>query len=66
MSTADRGPVLIVDASCLFEVVAGRPAAGRILRRLARDEEQAAPHIIDVEVFSTVQREHRLGRLDRT
>jgi predicted nucleic acid-binding protein len=59
--------VLIVDASCLFEVVARTTSkAARIRRRLSTDQEQAAPHLVDVEVFGAIQREHRLGRLDRT
>ena len=28
--------------------------------------EPAAPHIVDVEVFGVLRREHRRGRLDRT
>ena len=65
-STADRGPVLVVDASCLFEVVVGTPEAEPIRERLALDDDHAAPHVIDVEVFSMIRREHRLGRLDQT
>jgi predicted nucleic acid-binding protein len=61
-----RGPVLVVDASCLVEVLTGAPLAEPIRERLARDGDQAAPHIVDVEVFSVIRREHRLGRLDRT
>jgi predicted nucleic acid-binding protein len=58
--------VLVVDASCLFEVVTGAARAEPIRQRLALDEDHAAPHVIDVEVFSVIRREHRLGRLDRT
>ena len=61
-----RGPVLVVDASCLFEVLTGTTRAESIRHRLALNEDQAAPHVIDVEVFSVIRREHRLGRLDRT
>ena len=59
-------PVLVVDAACLFEVLAGTTRAEPIRQRLALDEDHAAPHIIDVEVFGVIRREHRLGRLDRT
>ena len=62
----DHGPVLVVDASCLVEVVTGTPLSEAIRERLALDTEQAAPHVIDVEVFGAIRREHRLGRLDRT
>jgi predicted nucleic acid-binding protein len=58
--------VLVVDASCLFEVLTGTPRAEPMRQRLALDEDHAAPHVIDVEVFSVIRREHRLGRLDQT
>jgi predicted nucleic acid-binding protein len=58
--------MLVVDASCLYEVVAGSSDAESIRARLGRDEEQAAPHIVDVEVFSVIRRQHRLGHLDAT
>jgi predicted nucleic acid-binding protein len=58
--------VLVVDASCLFEVLAGAEHAEQIRQRLSLDADHAAPHVIDVEVFSVIRREHRLGRLDRT
>ena len=62
----DRGRVLVVDASCLFEVLVGTTRAEPIRQWLALAEDHAAPHIIDVEVFSVIRREHRLGRLDHT
>jgi predicted nucleic acid-binding protein len=58
--------MLVVDASCLYEVVVGSPDAEAIRRRLASDTDQAAPHIIDVEVFGVIRREHLRGNLDPT
>ena len=58
--------MLVVDASCLFEVLTGTTRAPSIRQRLALDAEQAAPDIIDVEVFGVIRREHGLGRLDET
>jgi predicted nucleic acid-binding protein len=58
--------MLVVDASCLCEVLTGAAGAEEVRRRLAADEDQAAPHVVDVEVFSVIRREHMLGRLDRT
>lgn len=66
MSSAARGPMLIVDASCLCEVVIGGSGAEAIRHRLAADRDHAAPHIIDVEVFGIIRREHLRGDLDRT
>lgn len=58
--------MLVVDASALCEVVIGGQAAGAIATCLAADSDHAAPHIIDVEVFGVLRREHMRGRLDRT
>jgi predicted nucleic acid-binding protein len=58
--------MLVVDASCLFEVVADTPGAEVIRKRLASDPDQAAPHVIDVEVLNVVRRHHLAGRLERT
>lgn len=58
--------MLVVDASCLVEVLIGGRGAEAIRDRLAADGDHAAPHIVDVEVFGVVRREHLRGRLDRT
>jgi predicted nucleic acid-binding protein len=58
--------MLIVDASCLYEVVADAERAEAVRDRLARDPDQAAPHVIDVEVLSIIRRDRYLGRLDAT
>ncbi len=58
--------MLIVDASCLYEVLADAERSERVRDRLAADPDQGAPHIVDVEVLSIVRRDRRLGRLDAT
>jgi predicted nucleic acid-binding protein len=58
--------MLVVDASCLCEVLIGAPAAEAIRARLASDTDHAAPHVVDVEVFGVIRREYLAGRLDRT
>jgi predicted nucleic acid-binding protein len=58
--------MLVLDASCLYEVVIGGTEAEPVRRRLAGDEDQAAPHLIDVEVFGVIRREHHRGTLDAT
>ncbi|MDT5198301.1 MAG: hypothetical protein QOH20_5055, partial [Mycobacterium sp.] len=58
--------MLVVDASCLFEVVADTPRSGQIAARLAADADQAAPHVIDVEVLGVIRAQHLRGRLDGT
>jgi predicted nucleic acid-binding protein len=58
--------MLIVDATCLYELVADTRLASRIRQRLAADAEQAAPHVVDVEVLGTIRREYLFGRLDGT
>jgi len=58
--------MLIVDASCLYEVVADTDRAEQVRARLAADTDQAAPHVVDAEVLGIVRRDHLLGRLDAT
>jgi predicted nucleic acid-binding protein len=58
--------MLVVDASCLCEVLIGAPGAEAIRDRLAGESDHAAPHVVDVEVFGVIRREHLRGRLDRT
>jgi len=58
--------VLIVDASCLYEVVADTARADAVRSRLAADPDHAAPSVVDVEVVSIIRRDHLLGRLDPT
>lgn len=58
--------MLVVDASCLFEVVADTERAEAIAARLAADVDQAAPHIIDVEVMGVIRILHLRGQLDST
>jgi len=58
--------MLVVDASCLCEVLIGGHGAEAIEARLTGDVDHAAPHVVDVEVFGVIRREYLLGRLDRT
>lgn len=58
--------MLVVDASCLYEVLAGGVHSEQVRQRLAEDQDQAAPHVIDAEVLGIIRRDHMLGRLDRT
>ena len=58
--------MLVVDASCLFEVVADTPRADALAARLALDTDHAAPHVIDVEVMSVIRAQYLRGRLDST
>ncbi len=58
--------MLVVDASCLFEVVADTPRAGEIAARLATDADQMAPQVIDVEVLGVIRAHYLRGHLDGT
>jgi len=66
MSRVGRGQMLVVDASCLYEVVADTAQAEQVRRRLELDHDQAAPHVIDAEVLGIIRRDRLLGRLDET
>ncbi len=58
--------MLVVDASCLFEVVADSPRADTIAARMLADSDHAAPEIIDVEVLGVIRNQYLKGRLDTT
>ncbi|MGI8515067.1 MAG: type II toxin-antitoxin system VapC family toxin [Acidimicrobiia bacterium] len=58
--------MLVVDASCLVEVVIDSPRSEHIRERMAADPDQAAPHVVDIEVFSVIRRFRMLGRIDET
>lgn len=58
--------MLVIDASCLFGVVAGTTRSEAIRGRMAQDEDHAAPHAIDVEVLNVVRDQYLRGRLDPT
>ncbi len=58
--------MLVVDASCLYEVVADTPHAEAIRQHLAADPDHAAPHVIDAEVLGVIRRHHLTGALDPT
>lgn len=58
--------MIVVDASCLYEVLIDTPRSEEIRARLAGEPDQAAPHIVDIEVFSLIRRDHLAGHLDAT
>lgn len=49
--------MLVVDASCLYEVISEGPAAKATRAALALSDELAAPALIDVEVISLIRRD---------
>lgn len=58
--------MLVLDASALFEVVADTAAAEATRQHLIRDDDHAAPHLVDAEVLAVIQAKHRQGALDAT
>ncbi|MGH8958990.1 MAG: type II toxin-antitoxin system VapC family toxin [Acidimicrobiia bacterium] len=58
--------MLVVDASCLYEVVADGEASESVRQILAADADQAAPHLIDAEVLSLIRRDRFRNLLDST
>jgi predicted nucleic acid-binding protein len=57
--------MLIVDASCLYEILISKRGVEHIRARLV-DEDLAAPHVIDVEVLGIIRRDFLFGHLDAT
>lgn len=66
MRCEGRGPMLVVDASSVSEVLVRRPLAAAVLQRMRADTDHLAPHILDVEVFGVIRKEHLRGTLDTT
>ena len=58
--------VIVVDASCLYEVVIDTERSESIRTRLAADPDHAAPQVVDIEVFSLIRRDNLTGQLDDT
>jgi predicted nucleic acid-binding protein len=58
--------MLVVDASCLYQVLVDGVGAEEVRARLAADQDHAAPHLVDAEVLSLIRRDHLRGALDRT
>lgn len=58
--------MLVVDASCVYEVVTDGHGAPAARRALLADQAHAAPHVVDVETFGVIRRAHQRGELDRT
>ncbi len=57
--------MLVIDASCLYEVVADAERSEEVRQRMSADTDQA-PHIVDVEVLGVIRQHHLRGLLDRT
>jgi predicted nucleic acid-binding protein len=58
--------MLVVDASCVAEIVLAGPDADRVRPLLAADRDHAAPHLVDAEVLGVVRRVHLRGEIDGT
>jgi predicted nucleic acid-binding protein len=58
--------MLVVDASCLAEVVLAGPDAEPLRARMAQDTDHFAPHVVDAEVLGVVRRAHLRDEVDPT
>ena len=58
--------MLVVDASCVAEIVLAGPDAEPARERLESEPDQAAPHLVDAEVLGVVRRAHLRRGLDGT
>lgn len=58
--------MIVVDASALYDILAGTDRADAVRAIMAADDDQAAPHLIDAEVISVAQTHERVGLLDPT
>lgn len=58
--------MIVLDASCLYEVLIDGPHATAVRRVLADADEVAAPHAIDVEVMGAIRSNWQVGLLHET
>jgi len=58
--------MLVVDASCIYVVVADAVGSDAVREVLRADDDQAAPHVVDAEVLGVIRRQHQAGDLDDT
>ena len=55
--------MLVVDASCLYEILTEGPRAEAVRTAIVRTDELAAPELIDVEVMGLIRRDTSAGVL---
>lgn len=58
--------MLVVDASCLYEVLIDGVRSEAVRQSMVSDPDLSAPHVVDVEVLGIIRRDRMLGRLDPT
>lgn len=58
--------MLVIDATALFEVVAGTATGVAVRHRVDGEVEHAAPHLVDAEVLAAITTHERTGGLDPT
>lgn len=66
MRCVDDGRMLIVDASCLTEVLVNGLHAEAVRQAMLSDTDHVAPHVIDAEVLGTIRFLYLHGHLDGT
>lgn len=66
MTSGVPGPMLVVDASVLFEVVADTPRSEVLRDRLSQENDLCAPHLVDAEVLSVIRAQLQRRALDET
>lgn len=58
--------MLVVDASCVVEMVLGGPRAHAVRREVIEDTDLIAPHCMPAEVFAVIRREYQRRAIDAT
>jgi predicted nucleic acid-binding protein len=58
--------MIVVDASCVAEVVVGGPDAGPARAAMIADPDHVAPHLVDAEVLGVIRRARLRGEIDLT
>lgn len=55
--------MIVVDASCIYELISEGPASGWVRAELTQHQDLAAPELIDVEVVGLLRRDVASGAL---
>ena len=62
----DRGPMIVVDASCAVDILIGSERGHAARSLIERDGDPVAPHLLDAEVAGVIRQQRLLGSIDAT
>ena len=64
MKCVDLGPMIVIDASCIYDIVTGAEDASDVRAIIQHYDDPVAPHLVDVEVIGLIRRDFQRAKLD--